>query len=254
MNAPLRAAEVDWVRPETPGQACVEDARAMKLAARLASAILHPVSVLADAAEFFPSCPDDAVRKMAAHPNFGRPLQSWLSRSLDFDALPLTPAFFDRLTERSESRLCVALVTESLSVLREAASSLAIAILHRRILPIVLKSQRAKLRSVLGEEGLRLATQEAPMLYPNLAEADRANAFQTALLSEADRELTDLVAAVGMAGLARFVECCEPDLREMFARRAPIQDQTAAAFAKIQCEQTIKLFRRRAPAWSSLID
>ena len=253
MNAPVRAAEVDWDLRPAFGRACVSDPRALKLAARLAAAIVNPFSILPSAAGALPGLPEAVVQKMASSHHFGRPLRLAVSRALNLDATALAPSFFDRLSERPTSRLCVVLMTETLAAVHAAAVELAIAILHRRILMVTIKSDRAKLRLAIGDSGLRLATQEAPMLYSALVDLDRSPHFDKILHDSDEESLKERLSALGMHALCRFVEACEPALRDMFQRRSPTDVHALGGFAESQCEQVLKLFRRRAPSWSAII-
>jgi hypothetical protein len=92
------------------------------------------------------------------------------------------------------------------------------------------------------------------MLYPNLSELDRTTAFDAALRERNESELKDMFTGIGMSGLLHFVEFCEPELRDLFARRGTSEPDRIAAFSERHCDQAVKLFRRRTPSWSAIID
>ena len=251
MNAPFRAASVDW--DLAPASRSCADPRAFELVARLAAALANPFSIVPSVAGALPGLPEDALRKLASSAHFGRPLRRAAARALDFDALAFGADFCECLTEPA-ARLCVGLAIEPIETVRAAALDLAVAILHRRILMLVLKSDRAKLRAAIGEDALLLATQEAPLRYAGLASLDRFSDFEPLLRDGDEQAIRDRLCAFGMQALSRFIDANAPALFDLFKKRAAGHDCASGLIGDSQCDQILKLFRRRASSWSAFID
>ena len=256
MNAHVRSPEIGWDLGRA--RAPANDARALSLAARLARVILDPFLAIEDASVTLSPLPREFVERMTKHPSFAKPVRRAASSALGLDTLTLSRDFFERLTDKPSSRLCILLVTEPADAVRATGLDLAAAILHRRIVGLVLKGDRARVRTALGDESFQLATQEASMLHSCLAEIDKSAHRNAAFDESAGEGAADFFVSFGLAAYRRFIETCEPQLRELFDLRWPALKTFPAVrsigyFAEAHCDHLVKLLRRRAPSWSAII-
>ncbi|WP_298959704.1 hypothetical protein [uncultured Methylobacterium sp.] len=229
--------------------------RASRLAAALAGVIARPLDHLdaAAAAGALAPLPASAVAALAARPAFRRPLNRAASRSLGLHALPLDAAFLARLAAAPRTRLAALLATQPTGPLGEAARLAAAAVLHRRVTGLVLRTDRARIRTALGEAGFAVAVHEAPLLHADLAEIDDgggAAAFAADLDPEAARAH---LAGTGLSLLARFLAAVEPGLAALFRHRLPPGADPGEPLPGSACDHLTRLLRRRMDPWTALI-
>ncbi|WP_187371583.1 hypothetical protein [Methylobacterium oryzihabitans] len=233
--------------------------RAARLAAALAGVIARPLDHLdgaaaaASAAAALAPLPVSDVAALAARPAFRRPLNRAASRGLGLHALPLDAAFLARLAAAPRTRLAALLATQPAGPLGEAARLAAAAVLHRRVTGLVLRTDRARIRTALGESGFAVAVHEAPLLHADLAELDDgggAAAFAADLDPEAARAH---LAGTGLGLLARFLAAVEPGLAALFRHRLPPGAEPRDPLPGSACDHLTRLLRRRMDPWTALI-
>lgn len=234
--------------------------RSFILSARLAAAILRPAGIVDPGPDFLAPLTPQQVRAAAALPGFMPAVNRALRRDIGLTQLNLPRDLSQRLSERSASRLAVLLVVEPLALLQRAAAIVGATILHRQIVSLMMKDQRAAARAAMGEEAFVVATQEAPMLNAGLAVLDKGGWRIDSLAGQGSVEAAKarFEACCGEA-LCRFVETAEPSLLGFFACRLPARakaDDKSRLIAGMNdghCAQIVKLLRRRLPEWADFI-
>lgn len=233
------------------------EARSLRLVGALASVIARPLDHLDPSAIDLPPIPGADLSRLGAHPAFRTPFNRALSRDLRLGEAPLDAAFVARLSSSPHVRLSALVATQPLARVREAALLLAAVILHRRVIGLVLRTDRDRVRVALGEAGFVVAVQEAPLLHPQLAELDIGAAGATALAPGLDPEVARTrLTGVGLRALSRFVAAQAPALRTLFEHRtppAPGGKTSEGAFSEGICEHVVKLMRRRMDGWTAII-
>src|SRR5262249_47438233 len=127
-----------------------------------------------------------------------------------------------RLASSARLRLSVLLATDPIETINRVALILAAAVLSRKSLRLVLKSERVQARETLGNDGFEIATHETPGLHLALSDLD-LNPDKTEMLV-GPGELAarrESVLALGFATIGRFLEKVEPVLVECLALRLP---------------------------------
>lgn len=224
------------------------------LLVRLAGSLARPIDLADDRHLGLEPLSGPEIRALAGHPAFRGPVNRCMARAFGFDVLPFDRATLDRLNGKPAGRLAVLLVSEPRPALLEAAILVAAAILHKRVVGVVMKGDREKIRGVLGPAAFSVATQEAALLHPGLADLDGGVAFGRILAAD-EAGARDLLAAFGLAALARFLDAAEPGLSPIFARRLaePPDPASVRAAKPSHVDGIVKLLRRRLPAWSAII-
>lgn len=242
-----------------PGEPAT-DQRSLELAARLAGAILRPIKQVDDSFLRLAPLTAQHVRAASALPAFASAINRAVRSDIESRGLALPRDFGRRLADRSSSRLAVLLVTEPIELINRAARMLAGAILHRQVLALMLKDQRAAARAVMGEEAFLAATQEVPMLNPSLGLLDKGRLKIQSLIQPDIAEAQKMrFLAFGGEALCRFTDTAEASLSSFFACRLPPAarpDDSSRAIAGMtegQCTHVIKLLRRRLPEWADFI-
>ena len=259
MTAAATAAAPDVAGEQTvpyrPG-----DRRSLLLSARLAAAILRPAAIVGESADFLAPLTSQQVRAAAALPGFMPAVNRALRRDIGLTQLNLPRDLPQRLSERSASRLAVLLLVEPLALMQRAAAIVGATILHRQIVSLMMKDQRAAARAAMGEEAFVVATLEAPMLNAGLALLDKGGWRMDSLAGQGTGEAAQarFRAYCGEA-LCRFVETAEPSLLGFFSCRLPAlakaddKSRLIAGMNDGHCAQIVKLLRRRLPEWADFI-
>lgn len=233
------------------------DGRAMRLAAALAAVIARPLDHLDGTAIRMPGLPAEALGRIARHPAFRAPVNRAVSRELGLGRIDLDRDIVERLRSSPFTRLSALLVSQPMASLREAATLVAAAILHGRVVGLVLRADRERTRAILGETGFRVAIQEAPLLHAPLADLDAGSSGAAALSRMLPIEESRVqVAAFGAGLLGRFVATREPALRELFEARWPAgiaAGTVGGALPEVACEHILRLLRRRLDSWAAII-
>ncbi len=235
------------------------DARSMALMARLAALISYPIGAVDESRLETLPFPGQRIAEIAKHPSFRRPLNRAASRELGLHELAFSASFFERLSASPQTRLCLLLVTNSQELSRLASICLAAAALHRKIVGMPLKNDRLRLRQVFGEEAFGIATREASLQFPALAEIAKA-ADPGPVLEEGDVDFQkERVIEYGSQIIFGFVAFREPELsRALELRSAPTARwetgrSLAHALTNAHCDHVLRLFRRRFEQWSDII-
>lgn len=234
--------------------------QALRLVAQVASALVRPLAHLDPTACRLAPLSETAVQALAVHPAFRLPLERALSRSLGLGRAKIDDSFLARLRSSARTRVCALVASQPLPLVREAAVQVGAAILHRQVVGKILKSERERLRSVFGDGGFQVATQEAMLLHAPLAELDTGVAGPGVLDDTVDPAVArERLAGFGLQALARFVERVEPALIDVVLHRIPPTGDAAARARTIgrmsdgHCDHMVKLLRRRVQAWSAPI-
>jgi len=251
--APFHAADKDALaaHPSTS-----PPPRNIHLLVRIAAAIANPLDIVDDHFSSLDPFSAADLKAIAANPYFKTPINHALIQALSFDTLPLTAECFTRMWLLPQSRLALHLATSDLNVLQIAARFCAAAILHRRVIGLVLKADRARVRAAFGEDAFQVAVQEAPLLHANLAELN--NDINTAGIFDPAKQLDVQLIRAGLQGLACFVEAREPALIRLFVSRFPPEmelenrHQTINKLNDAHCDQLAKLLRRRVDSWRDI--
>lgn len=238
----------------TAALAPTADLVAMRLSAQLAARLVRPVGHVDPGLCALPPLTGSAVAAACAHPAFRVPLGRAVARALRPDAAGIDAACLARLRTSPRTRLAVLLVAEPAPVLHEAALRLAAAAYHRRIVNLVLKSERERVRTALGEGAFLIATQEAPLLHGPLAGIAGA---EDGLPAAPDAEaLRARLVEHGLGAFARFIDAVEPALAAVFRWRLPPAEDAPERAAPLDagvCDHIVRLLRRRMDAWSPII-
>lgn len=256
-----RSQAMDSRHRSSPGRAGPPDRqKELEMAVRLAAFLVSPIDYIDDehcqARPFGP----DQIRAIASHPAFGKPLNRLMADMIGFSAARFEPDMLARLATSPQTRLAVLLTTLPMAEAREAALTLAAAVLSEPVRGLVLKADRRMVREVLGQDGFHIAVHEVPLLYPSLCELDArsANVSRSIVGPGATVKLEEIV-TFGIQVLGRFLDAVEPVFAELFSRRLPSavrfgdRDRSVRPFGQIHCEQAMKLIRRRHPQWSAII-
>lgn len=252
----IPAAALDATPIGDPAADPAAEVRALGLAAQIAARLVRPIGHFAPGACPLPPLEPDALTALAAHPAFGVPVQRAASRALAPEAAGIDAGLIRRLREAAATRLAALLVVQPLPVLHEAARLLAGAILHRRILALVLKADRERLQAALGPAAFRVATQEAALLHAGLAEAAEPAAQAACLAAGSPDATRGAVVALGLGTLGRFAAAAEPALGRLVALRLGAEPGILTGPPPLgpgACEHVVRLLRRRMDAWSPII-
>lgn len=228
------------------------DLVALRLAAQIAARLVRPVGHVDPDLCALPPLAGPAVAAACANPAFRAPLNRAVARALRPDAAGIDAACLARLRTSPRTRLAALLVAEPEPVLHAAALRVAAAVLHPRIVTLVLRSERERVRAALGEAAFLVATQEAPLLHGPLAGIAGAGSD---ILGEPEALRARLV-RLGLETLARFVGAVEPALAAIFRWRLPAPAGGAGQAAPLDpgmCDHIVRLLRRRMDAWSPII-
>ena|GEM_PF-2420985 len=260
MTSAAGTSEVDALaRPALRNAGGALDMKAMGLAARLASTILNPVGYVDETRCGVGPLPPSVVKRIAADRSFGRPINRALSKELALDAINFDPALFERLPVNLRSRLALKLVTASAQDVATAALLTATCVLHRRVIGLVMKADRSRFVSVVGEAAFEVATREVPILHSSLAELDKTDGVWTACLDGDQAQMQLLLMRFGLQVLAAFIDAVEPDLTQLFVLRYPedmqlsSRRQSVGEFRDVHIDQLVKLLCRRMESWTDII-
>jgi hypothetical protein len=243
------------VRPEP-----VERNKQFELAVRLAALVISPIEYIDD--EYCQAGPFGPVqiRALAGHPAFRKPLNRLVADMIGFNSAKFEPGMLSLLATSRQARLAVVFAAGPMPDVRDAALTLAVAVLSERFRRAVLKADRDRVREILGPAGFHIAVHEVPLLYSSLCELDvlPPEAMRFGGGDGAIAGLEEIV-AFGFHVVGRFLDAVDPVLAELFSRRLPLavnysnRNRSVRPFAQIHCEQTVRLIRRRQPKWSAII-
>lgn len=182
--------------------------------------------------------PGKALAAMLADPVFGPHLAALGRRRAG--PPPCPEGLVERLARRAETRLAAFLVTSTRDELARVATLVAAAVMQRRFLAAVTRTQREALAAAFGPEARALGTGEAPVLYAALAELDDGSPLATAEAAQ----------RAGLRVLARFLHQLEPGLSAAFARRTGTDPSPGAGvFTPRHAALVERLVVRSVPAW-----
>lgn len=230
---------------------------AATLAYRLAAVVARPLDAIDPDTGGLEPLSVAATRAIAQNPHFRGPMNRAVAGTLGLFDLALDAEQLERFAESEHPQLAVALVADDLARVREAATQLAAAIVHKRALAFTLKAERERVRAAFGEESYRIATREVPMLHAGLTELDIGNVdvLKVAQGAEDPATFAKRLTGFGFDALSAFVQRTAPGLSSLFRFRCPaqaepaIRDRLAHLIADTHCEHIVKLNRRRFQPW-----
>jgi hypothetical protein len=232
------------------------DGRAFALVGRVAAAALRPLEIIDGTHGALGPLSAAEVRGIAAHPAFGRPVNRAVARSLGLHAAGLKAATLKSFADSAPARLAALLAAQPAAPLSALALVVGAAVLHKRVLRLALKADRQRARAVLTDAGFELATQEAPVLHASLAGLDQGEVAATVFAEGADAGEGQLaVVRLGFDVLGRLVAAVDPALLKLYVLRLPpaLGIAVGPALGAADCDQVVKLVRRRLPQWSATI-
>jgi hypothetical protein len=237
------------------------DRRTVDVAARLATVLARPLDVFDQGAGRLEPLAAAEARAAAAHPAFRAAINRAVAGTLRLGEIAIDRTQLHRLTTSARGRTAVLLVSEKFDIVRSAAMQVGAAILHKRVLKFTLKADRMRIRTILGDDAYRVATQEAPLLHAVLAELDAGLPEAGNILGrdtnvdEASAQFTDF----GLQALRGFVVCVEPALSPLMIHRWPSACDADARRCLVRplgdthCDHIVRLIRRRLQPWSAFI-
>jgi hypothetical protein len=255
--AERRRAPAEDVAPPVSRQ---QDPRSLAFAVRIARLLLQPSEFVDDFYLRLGPLEAPQLKQLATHPGFRTPVNRALAAALGLDATDFDRDTIARWSSAPRSRLAVLFTAEPIDDVGRVALSIAAAVLSKRVLRLVLKSDRQVVRETLGEEDFQVATREAPLLHFALAELDLGAAdlellLRTGELAERRRRLV----AFGFGVVGRFLDATEPVLADLFANRIHpdlgygSRDRSIGRLGDTHCEQVLRFVRRRHRSWADII-
>ncbi len=232
---------------------------ALPLKAQIASVLVEPLRIAADPHCNFEPFFASEIKLIAQNEYFRRPLNRAFNQKLGLDRFTVSVELLDRLDREVKTRLAVLMSCAANETCDRAARQLAAAMLHKRILQVVLKPRRELVRSVIGDEPYNTAIREASMLYAPLAMLD--NGSSNRWLEDGHEDTAQAAAeflAIGHRAMYGFVTSVEPELGPLFALRLASEADagtglSSTGFDDILCGHVLKLMRRKVPEWSAFI-
>jgi hypothetical protein len=243
----------------------VDDGRATRtpplaLAMRIARVLLRPSDFVDESRLQLGAFGPPEVKRMVANPAFRAPVNRVLAAALGFRDVDVGCDALARLSSSPSSRLALLIVTEPMDLVARAAATLAAAVLSKRVLQSVLRTDRFRTKEILGEQEFHVATHEAPLLHQPLVELDLGAADAGGLAREGEvAERRAQFIAFGHCVLGRFLDSSEPIYGEFFAQRLPAdvgyaqRGRWVGSLGKNHCGHVVKLVRRRLLTWSATI-
>lgn len=227
--------------------------------AQLAAALADPFAFLDPARHSLPPLTSAETNALAKAPGFRRPIARAVASAQGLTSPALVGDVHQRESLSPAAQLVVAALAAPRADLHGLAMLLAGAVLHKRVLALVLKQDRQRLAAALGPEAFMMAEREAVLLYRPLAGLD-ARTLSTDVFLEAPKP-PHLPAAVlfGLAILSRLIEAAEPQLHRLFQLRlppaasAPAMTDAVALPTSVHLDLAIRLVSRRMPSWQVLI-
>jgi hypothetical protein len=248
-----------------PADNDVDDDRAARtpplaLAIRIARLLLRPSDFVDESRLRVGAFGPPEVKRMVANPAFRAPVNRVLATALGFRDVDVGRDVLARLTSSPSSRLALLIVTEPMELVARAAATVAAAVLSKRVLRTVLKTDRFRIKEILGEQEFHVATHEAPLLHQALGELDLDAAGAGGLAPEGEvAERHAQFIAFGHCVLGRFLDSSEPVYGTFFAQRLPAdvgyerRDRWVGSLGANHCGHVVKLVRRRLQTWSAII-
>lgn len=223
------------------------------VAARLAAALVRPLSEAGDDAAGMPGgAKAAALRALARHRAFAAPLDRAAAGLAGLGDIVLDERALRRIGRSEASDCALQLATAAAGLLERAALHLGAIVLHRRLLGVALKRERDALERMLGGDTCRLATREAPVLHAILADLDDGSLVLALGDDARERQTARGIAAVGRRALHGFVARTEPSLTPLLALRCPPppgSGEPPAAMTGRHDAHIVKLLHRRFGPW-----
>lgn len=246
--------------PDRPKAGNPDRVRQFDAAIRLAWFLTKPVEFLNEAHCKIDPFGADVLKSLARHREFRRPINRSLASAMGFGAGKIRPETIAKLAVSPELRLGTVLLTAPMAETRNIALMIAAAVLSKRVRGLVLKSDRHAMQEALGIDGFDIAIQEAPLLYPLLTALDRTPADYPLFRIEVPlNERQEFAIGLGFQVIGRFFDAVEPNFADLYSKRLPPNTSYinrsgfVSAFDEAQCNQFVRLIRRRQKKWSDII-
>ncbi|MEO1275153.1 MAG: hypothetical protein AAFV96_07065 [Pseudomonadota bacterium] len=235
--------------PHAPGASVSPDERSFGLLAMVGAALSAPVLSRDDAAGAISDATAgrmsaEACQALMGDATFGRHM-ALIARPGPSVAAPLDDSFVSRLAVTPLSRLAVILATAPRDHLDRVVALLAGAALQRQFICAVTKAERAALKAALPPEAQALAVDEAPVLYPELAELPTPESVDN-----------EHAMALGQRILFAWVREVEPALAPLLLQRLSLAGQAAMpewSLDRRKLRLVEKLILRKCPEWTTVV-
>jgi hypothetical protein len=221
----------------------------------LAAALADPFAFLDPSRQSLQPLTSAEVNVLAAAPGFRRPIARAIASVQGLASPSVVGDIHQRLATSPPAQLVVAALAAPRTDLHGLATLLAGAVLHKRVLALVLKQDRQRLAATLGPEGFMMAEREAVVLYRPLAGLDARTLATDVLLEPSTPPDPPAVVLFGLSVLARLIEMAEPQLHRLFRLRLPTAALTPAMIdavatpTSVHLDLAIRLVSRRLPSW-----
>ncbi len=233
--------------------------RSIDCMVRVAAALSNPFEFLdPERASVGPMLGAD-VLALSRSPAFRGPMSRALLTTHALDGYTLKPDLFERLASTPMGRWTLLVLCSPRQELYALARLLSGAILHRRVLGVIMKADRVRMAEALGEEGFLLAEREAAVLYRPLAGLDSQSMAQSAMTAAGSEPNRSPVFLFGLAALHRLASFSMPELSKVLTLRFPagaFEPSMAGAVAAptlVHLDLVMKLVARRMPSWQAFI-
>lgn len=235
------------------------DRTRLRLLARLADVVLNPVGHVDPSRCEMPPLAASMVSGATMNSAFRRPLQRIVASQLGLAAVKWMPVTLCAEIDNAGTRLAVLLLTSEQDQLLELGRTAACGVLSARMKGVMRKSDRQVLQQALGADLFALATHEAQLRCPALADLD----LLTAPLPLSEPHGSDVIrrelTGFGLRILCRFVDEAAPCTARLLELRlatdvAPQRRmQEIAPFGTVHLDQMAKLLFGRLVKWPNSI-
>ncbi|MGV8938761.1 MAG: hypothetical protein ACOH2J_16705 [Allorhizobium sp.] len=186
--------------------------------------------------------PNGKCAPFLTHPAFRAALAA-----LSEQPLKLCADDISQLASHQEGRLALLIASEPDKDVTAAARLLATAILHKQVVRLGLKTERQHAQAVLGQDGFRFATQEAPTLHAALSSLDNDPSVWRSITAGDPPTASAILEQFGHSVLNAFVAAVAPGLV------ACLPGLAKTPLPLMRVPDIVKLMRRRNPKWAPII-
>ncbi len=226
---------------------------------RIAAALSNPLEFLDPERASVGPMPGTAVMALAENHAFRGPLSRALLSTHAIEGYALKPDLFERLAATPMGRWTLLVLSAPREEIYTLARLLSGAILHRRVLSMIMKADRLRMAEALGAEGFLLAEREATVLYRPMAGLDSQSLSQNAMIAAGSDPTRSPVFLFGLTALHRLASFSVPEVAKILTLRFPagaFEPTMAGAVAAptlVHLDLVMKLVARRMPTWQAFI-
>ena len=224
--------------------------------ARLAAACTRPFSSIEPGHWKLGPLSSAMVATLSRDACFAGPIERALATKLAEDHFGLTHEEALDLARARAGRAAILLVSRPPDHLQQAALLCAAAAMQHHVLRALGRQDRQRLREAFGTTAYRLATQEAPVLYPGLAVFGSSRLASEILGEEIDQvEAWRRLLAFGAGLVVRLVHASSPELARFVPLKLPVDclPRMLDRHEGMDVSPFLKLLCRRMPGWSAII-